>query len=87
MNLIIDILNRSRDNTAEIVFESFLTDNNDELLETNSAVDSESNSIVESLITQSSKGSGIRVEISTEERRLEQRQKQIDYGKVNIYVI
>ena len=39
-------------------------------------------SVVESLFTQSSKGSGLKVEGSTEERRLEQRQKQIDYGKV-----
>jgi hypothetical protein len=82
INLILDVLNRSRDNTAEVVFESFLTDKEDELLDANSAVGSESNSIVESLFTQSSKGSGIRVEISSEERRLEQRQKQIDYGKV-----
>ncbi len=42
----------------------------------------ETSSVVESLYTQSSKGSGIRNEMSAEERRLEQRQKQIDYGKV-----
>lgn len=39
-------------------------------------------SVVESLFTQSSRGSGLKIEGSTEERRLEQRQKQIDYGKV-----
>lgn len=44
----------------------------------------EVNSVVESLFTQSSKGSGILKEGSAEERRLEQRQKQIDYGKVLI---
>ena len=52
--------------------------------EEKSIAESEGNSIVESLYTQSSKGSGIRVDTSSEERRLEQRQKQIDYGKNTI---
>jgi hypothetical protein len=67
----------------ELIFESYLNRKDVDMLEANSAVESESNSVVESLITQSSKGSGI-IESSVEERRLEQRQKQIDYGKVLI---
>ncbi|KAI8916231.1 histone RNA hairpin-binding protein RNA-binding domain-containing protein [Gorgonomyces haynaldii] len=42
-------------------------------------VSMEVNSIVESLFTQSSHGSGVMDQ--SEERRLQQRQKQIDYGK------
>ncbi|KAL5036621.1 hypothetical protein BDV3_005807 [Batrachochytrium dendrobatidis] len=41
----------------------------------------EINSMVESLLTQSSRTSSLPNEPSSEERRLEQRQKQIDYGK------
>ncbi|KAI8924923.1 histone RNA hairpin-binding protein RNA-binding domain-containing protein [Entophlyctis helioformis] len=48
-------------------------------------VSTEINSIVESLLTQSSRGSSsIQNEPSSDERRLEQRQKQIDYGKNTI---
>ena len=43
--------------------------------------ETESISTLASLFTQSSKDSG-RIDLSTAERRLEQRQKQIDYGKV-----
>lgn len=66
----------------EAVFESVLREREHELSTTASLAESEVHSAVESLFTQSSKGSGIRVETSSEERRLEQRQKQIDYGKV-----
>ena len=52
--------------------------------ESNCTDDSDKNSIVESLFTQSSRGSEIRTETSTEDRRLQQRQKQIDYGKNTI---
>ncbi|KAH6592547.1 hypothetical protein BASA50_007996 [Batrachochytrium salamandrivorans] len=44
----------------------------------------EINSTVESLLTQSSRASSLPNEPSSEERRLEQRQKQIDYGKNTI---
>ncbi|KAJ3260600.1 Oocyte-specific histone RNA stem-loop-binding protein 2 [Boothiomyces macroporosus] len=44
------------------------------------STESEVNSVVESLFTQSSKGSGIK-DLPCDDRRLEQRQKQIDYGK------
>ncbi|KAL2919720.1 hypothetical protein HK105_200634 [Polyrhizophydium stewartii] len=47
-------------------------------------VSTEINSIVESLITQSSRSSNLPNEPSSEARRLEQRQKQIDYGKNTI---
>jgi hypothetical protein len=63
------------------VFESALSERDDDGLERKSVAESEENSVVESLYTQSSKGSGIRLEPSAEERRLQQRQKQIDYGK------
>jgi hypothetical protein len=66
-----------------LVFESILSENDDEL-EAKSITESEENSIVESLYTQSSRGSGIVQEISSDERRLQQRQKQIDYGKNTI---
>ncbi|KAI8896910.1 hypothetical protein BC833DRAFT_595614 [Globomyces pollinis-pini] len=64
------------------VFESIMIDKDHHRTQENSVNGSEVNSIVESLMTQSSKGSGIRIETSSEDRRLEQRQKQIDYGKV-----
>jgi hypothetical protein len=63
----------------ELAFESALAENEGSLDESMSTASGE-NSTVESLYTQSSKGSQ-RVEVSTKERRLQQRQKQIDYGK------
>ena len=56
----------------------------EERLSISESMDSvEGKSTAESLLTQSSRGSYPRInDPSSEQRRLEQRQKQIDYGKV-----
>lgn len=63
-------------------YGNVINGSNDEEIASSVGESEEASSIVESLHTQSSKGSGIQNETSVEERRLEQRQKQIDYGKV-----
>jgi hypothetical protein len=68
-------------------YGNVINGNNDEEIASSVGESEEASSIVESLHTQSSKGSGIQNETSVEERRLEQRQKQIDYGKVSLFIL